>query len=217
MANFETHLLLGAGSGTLFAAAGIYTNQIQPIEGVAVFALATISGCLPDIDKTGSKPFQVLSHLISFVLPIVLLLHFKPMIGPGLWSNIIFYICFCALFYFILCPFIGKMTKHRGVMHSIPFAVLCGELTYLLCISNYDVLKTASKKMPLYLGMAVFFGYMTHLAADEVYSFYDKKEKRIRKKTSFGSALTMYSRISTPQANAVVYILVALAAFAING
>lgn len=217
MANFETHLLLGVASGTVFASAGLYTNQIQPVEGVAVVALATISGCLPDIDKTGSKPSQFLTHFLSFVMPIVLLLHFKPRIGPELWANIIFYIFFCAISYFLICPLIARMTKHRGVMHTIPFGVLCGELTYLFFTSDYQLLKTASKKMPLFLGTAVFVGYFTHLAADEFYSLYDVKKKKIRKKASFGSALTMYSRISTPRANFTVYLLVALVTFVIRG
>ena len=216
MADFKTHLGWSIGSGIILAAAGLHARHLKPIEGLAVTALAAIGGSIPDIDEEKSIPYRFFSHFLSLVMPIVILLHLKPKIGSELWINILFYIFFSAIIYKIICPIIKAMTKHRGVMHSIPFAILCGELTYLFFTSDYELFEPASKKMPVYFGVAVFLGHIIHLIVDEIYSMWDKKEKKIKIKKSLGTAFTMYSKDATLLANLMVYMLVILAAFAIN-
>ena len=179
MADFKTHLGWSIGSGIILATAGLQAHHLKPIEGLAVVALAGIGGSIPDIDKESSIPHRFFNHFLSLVMPIVILLHLKPKIGSALWINILFYIFFSAIIYKIICPIIKEMTKHRGVMHSIPFAILSGELTYLFFASDYELFKLASKKMPVYFGVAVFLGHISHLILDEFHSIWDKKEKKI--------------------------------------
>jgi hypothetical protein len=216
MADFKTHLGWSIGGGIILAAAGLHARHLMPIEGLAVTALAGIGGGIPDIDQEKSIPYRFFNHFLSLVAPIVILLHLKPKIGSELWINILFYIFFSAIIYQIIGPIIKKMTKHRGVMHSIPFAILGGELTYLFFASDYELFKLSSKKMPVYFGVAVFWGHIIHLVVDEFYSMWDKKKKKIKIKKSLGTALTMYSKDATPLANLMLYMLVILAAFAIN-
>ena len=216
MAKFEVHFPIGIISGVVLAAAGLNAHQIQPVEGVCVIALAAVGSCIPDIDSVSSIPHRYFGYFLTYGLPLILLLFLSPIIRSEPLLNVIFYSLFAVVSHRYLCPYVKTIFKHRGVLHTIPFALLCAELTYLLFVSDFELFDAASEKMPVYFGVAVFVGHISHLIADEFYSLYDEKEKTYKRKTSLGSALTMYSERSTPKINVTVYILVALTAFAIN-
>ncbi len=216
MAKFEVHFPIGIASGLLLAAAGLNAHQIQPIEGITVVALAGIGSCIPDIDQNDSKPYRYFCYFLSFVLPFIILLFLSPIIGSEHLINLLLYLILLAISYRYICPYVKTITKHRGVFHTIPFGLLCGELFYLLFISDFELFEAASEKMAVYFGAAIFIGHVSHLLTDEFYSLYDEKTKSYKKKYTFGSAFTMYSDRSTPQANFAVYILATLAAAAIN-
>ena len=96
-------------------------------------------------------------------------------------------------------------------MHSIPFAFLCGELTYLLFISDYDLFASISENMPFYSAMAVFAGFFTHLAAD-AYNSRKKKDNPYA-----GTCLVFWSdEYSTVGANIALYVLIGILFLAIQ-
>ncbi len=107
-------------------------------------------------------------------------------------------------------------------MHSIPFALLCAEVTYLLFISDFDLFASASEKMPIYFAAAVFIGYITHLLADELHALtWDGEKKKLIKNKMFGTAFTMYTNseahpVSTAWANIILYLMVVVFFFAIK-
>jgi hypothetical protein len=231
MAFFEEHLGWALGGGIILASMGLHAHHLQPIEGMVVVALAGIGGSIPDMDlnktgkknnkkpvETGSKPFRYFTLLLSLAVPILFLYHLNPKIGEDLWTNISLYIIFSTLIYRSIRSFLKSTTSHRGVMHSIPFAFLCAEVTYLIFVSDYSLFEYASKKMPEYFASAVFVGYLTHLLADEYCTVkWDKKKKKITKNQYFGTAFTLYShKRSTPEANLVLYFLVIMLFFAIQ-
>ncbi len=216
MANFEVHFPIGIASGILLAGAGLKAHQIQPIEAILVVALTAVGSCIPDIDHNDSKPYRYFCHFLTFVLPFIILLFLSPVIGSEHLINLLLYLVLFAVSYRYICPYIKTITKHRGVLHSIPFGLLCGELFYLFFVSEFEFFEAASKKMPVYFGAAIFIGHVSHLLTDEFYSLYDEEKKTYKKKYTYGSAFTMYSEKSTPQANIAVYILVVMATAAIS-
>jgi hypothetical protein len=216
MAGFEIHFPIGIASGIVLATAGLHAQQLQAIEGIVVVALAGIGSCIPDIDCETSIPHRYFNYFLRYGLPLIVLLLLSPMIGSYPVINLFLYLFLSVLSNRYVCPQIKTITKHRGVLHTIAFGVLCSELTYLFFISDFPLFEAASRKMAVYFGVAVFVGHVSHLIVDEFYSLYDEKSKTFKKKLSFGSAFTMYSDRSTPGANVAVYILASLAALAIG-
>ncbi len=215
MADFKTHLGWGLGSGIILAVAGLHAQQLKPVEAMLVVGLAGIGGSIPDLDVQTSRPSKLLAHCLSLAIPLVTLLHFKPKIGDELWINVFFFVLFSVVFYTVISLLIKKMTKHRGIMHSIPFAILCGELTYLIFASDYKLFAIASEKLPFFAGMAITIGYASHLLLDEYYSIY-LEGLRPKVKRSFGTAFKLYSKKQSIPLTLMVYLLVIVAAFAIK-
>lgn len=240
MANFEGHLSWGFGTGVILSVIGLKFHHIQPIEMAPVAILAMVGASIPDIDygrinatdsKTGrpiereSKPFQIFTSLLSLSISILsayYFYYFIPIINakikaiPGIIiSTIIFYI----IFYLAIRWLLKNVTTHRGVMHSIPFAILCAELTYLIFSSEYtltflaSLFKIASEKLPEYSAAAVFLGFISHLIVDEAHSIGWGRRNRT---SYFGTAFTMYSKNSSLLANFILYSLVIALLFAIN-
>jgi len=87
---------------------------------------------------------------------------------------------------FVLARALAKYTVHRGMFHSIPAAIIAGQVAFLLA-SGEDV------HLRIYKAGAVFLGYMSHLVLDEVYSI-EWYRGRLRLKKSFGTALKLISR-----------------------
>lgn len=225
MAQFEEHLGWAVGGGVFLAIAGLRAHHIQPWEALVVVALAGLGGSIPDIDKNDakaeSKPFKYFTGTLGVAAPFFIVDHLKPGIAIDPSTEIMLYLILSAIIYLSVRWLIRNTTRHRGVMHSIPFAVLSGQLTYLLFISDYFLLAPTSPKMPTYFAMAVFVGYLTHLLADELHSLYNFKDKKFEKKSSFRTAFTLYTGSktdpdATARANTILYLLVIVCFFAIQ-
>lgn len=114
-----------------------------------------------------------------------------------------FIITYFALSYFLirylLCEIVKKITSHRGIMHSIPFALLCAEAGFFIFIPSGIAMATA-------VGISVFAGFITHLVLDELNSIALRRGFIPKFKTSWGSALKLKS--GSTVANLIVYFLV---------
>ncbi len=84
-------------------------------------------------------------------------------------------------------------------MHSIPFAVLCGEIGYLLFVNS-------GTSMAIFAGGAVFLGCIIHLILDELNSITVKYFIIPVIKRSSGSAFKLWSGSSLP--NLIIYFLI---------
>ncbi len=97
-----------------------------------------------------------------------------------------------------------RYTKHRGMWHSIPAAMIAGLATFLVANSG-------DFEIRLFKSWAVVIGFVSHLLLDEIYAV-DWQGRRIRVKKSFGTALKFFSK--SRWANVVTYgklvLLVAL-------
>ncbi len=66
---------------------------------------------------------------------------------------------------FGIAALLKRYTVHRGMFHSLPAAVVFGEIAFLLA-SGDDVAAAGSTRPG-----AVVLGYLSHLVLDEIYSF----------------------------------------------
>jgi hypothetical protein len=124
--------------------------------------------------------------------------HIQPIVGSDPWMNIWFDVTLYPLCSFNFYKLNSKLKKdkttHHAAMHSIAFAVLCGELTYLIFILDYELFTFVSEKMPEYFATAVFVGYLTHLSADVVYA-----RKKVDNPYSNTSLVIYSDKFSTPK------------------
>ena len=149
--------------------------------------IGSIAGLLPDLDSDTGKPLTFLFQFMAILLPSIFF--FKAARFGG--NSPEFLICYFTLsylfIYYLLGSLIKKMTIHRGMMHSLPFALLCGGLGYLLFISS-------GQKMAFISGIALFSGCLIHLVLDELNSFTLKYGFIPVLKKSSGTALKLKSK-----------------------
>jgi hypothetical protein len=143
-----------------------------------------VSGMLPDIDSDSGKPLRESLAFAAAVVPMMMVERFQQF---GMKSETI--VLAGALVYLLVRFGLGAMlrryTVHRGMFHSLPAAVIFGEVAFLLA-SGPDV------RLRVYKAGAVVIGYVSHLVLDELYSI-QWSRGRLRLKKSFGTALKMFS------------------------
>ncbi len=128
--------------------------------------------------------------------------------GGDLTVMLLFFTTCYLMIQYLLCPLIKKLTVHRGIMHSIPFALLCGQITFLLFTQLADTVVMVAR----YCAIAVTMGALTHLLLDEFHSI-SFKGSRPKFKRSSGTALALYS--SNVGATLFVYLLLLSASYLI--
>ena len=163
MADFKTHLTGGVLSGAGFSAVGLFTNALTVTQAGAIFTVGTFAGLLPDLDSDTGRPLSLLFQLLSVIVPCAFFYKASQFGGASLEFLICYFVLAYLFLNYIVCPFIKKMTVHRGIMHSIPFSVLCGGVGYLL-------FEKSGKQVAFFGGFAILFGCLVHLVLDEINS-----------------------------------------------
>ncbi len=184
MANFNTHLQVGAIVSGVIATSLMAADLATPSQMGLYAVLGTIGSLLPDIDSDNSTPIKLFINAVSIWLGFVAL---------ALWAQdyslieiiILWTAVYLGIRYGIFTIF-TYITVHRGIIHSVPAAVFFWFCTTILL----DNLSDASILVSWTGGFMVFLGFLTHLILDEVYSvdLYNMTYKK-----SFGTALKFYS------------------------
>ena len=199
MAGFKTHLtggmLTGAGASTI----GLLSFNLNITQVFSVFVMGSLGGILPDLDSDSGKPLTLLFGTISVLLPALLLNRVIDTASISPEFLVSYFVCCYFAINSLICELIKKVTIHRGIMHSIPFAVLSGELSYLLFISSSHSLATV-------IGLTVFAGCCVHMILDELNSFSLKFGFVPTLKKSSGTALKLKS--ANQSANIFIYFLI---------
>jgi membrane-bound metal-dependent hydrolase YbcI (DUF457 family) len=207
MAGFKTHLFWGMTGSGILATAGYLQGHIDIKEANAVVILGTLGGLLPDLDSDTSKPLEYLFQLLSVLIPMLLYSFLKDRFSGDI-TNILLLFAFGYLtMQYFFRPIFKKLTVHRGIMHSIPFALLCGQMTFLL-------FSEISQIVAFYYAAAVFSGMLLHLIIDEFYAV-SFKGVIPRFKRSFGTALSLYS--SSLWTTLFIYFLLFFTSYLIVG
>ena len=198
MAEFKTHLTGGMVAGISIALGGSLFLKLNAVQTCAVFLMGVTGGILPDLDSDSGKPLAILCSQLSVLIPALLV----DRIVRDVNNSPEFLISYFVLSYFfinnIICEIIKKITKHRGIMHSIPFAFLCGGGAYHLFVPS-------GRHMAITAGVALFSGCIVHLALDELNSLTIKFGVIPVIKNSCGTALKF--RSGSGLATAFIYII----------
>ncbi|VEN75020.1 conserved membrane hypothetical protein [Candidatus Desulfarcum epimagneticum] len=200
MAGFKAHAVGGVAAGAGFSALGFYAHSLSLPQAAAVAIVGAVSGLLPDLDSDTGKPLAFMFHFISVLIPSLLFSHAARLWGTS--PELV--LCYFSISYVAIrhvgCALIKKLTVHRGVMHSVPFAVLCAGVGYLL-------FSDSGKDMARLCALTVFFGCMLHLLMDELNAFTVKFGFIPVLKRSTGTAMKLKSD-SLP-ATLLIYFLAA--------
>ena len=181
MAGFKTHItvssLLGAGYG---GAAFFMYGAPWPACALAG-GLCAVSGMLPDIDSDSGTPLRESMAFAAAVVPMMLLNRFQHL-GMSHESIILAGAAVYLTIRFGIAALLKRYTVHRGMFHSLPAAVIFGELAFLL--SSGD-----DWRLRAFKAGGVVIGFLSHLVLDEIYSV---QWSRGRLKNSFGTALKLF-------------------------
>jgi hypothetical protein len=204
MAGFKTHItvssLLGVGyGGTAYFMYGVPWPTCALAAG-----LCGVSGMLPDIDSDSSTPQRESLAFASAVVPMMLLHRFQHWGMSSPEMIVLAGAAVYALIRFGAAALLRMYTVHRGMFHSLPAAIVFGELAFLLA-SGDDV------RLRIYKAAAVSIGYLSHLLLDEIYSV--EWSHGLRLKSSFGTALKIFGQ--GVWGNLSVYLKLAVLAAAI--
>jgi len=201
LGNFKQHITCSTVTG--IAVGGIAYHFGMPPSACLVSAgLCSFAGMLPDIDSDTSKSFQECIYLTAGIGCILTAARLRNHVDPDLamlGGAFIF-----LLIRFGLAPLIKKITVHRGMIHSIPMAILCGQLVFFVV--------TGTVVERLVKAAALTIGFLSHLILDEVFSI-DSTGATLRLKRSFGTALK-WTNPKRPGSVMVIYSLVFIFGFA---
>lgn len=206
MANFKTHTTLGIIVGFFFSAVCLLFSTITNIW----IAFLIVFGCfvgsfLPVIDSNSGKPIKIFSVFFSFLFAIIGLYFFYKenyKIEILISAPIIIFL----IIWFPGTYLVKKLTKHRGIFHSIPMSFL----SFLMLLFFLDFFKIPLKDKFI-ISLSIMIGYLSHLILDEIYSLKLSKKKLLEKKKSFGTALKFYSKHK--KTSIFVYILILIFLF----
>ncbi|MBF0199903.1 MAG: metal-dependent hydrolase [Desulfamplus sp.] len=203
MSGFRTHLIGGmAAGGAVAAGTAIFKPALlDPVQLSALFITGTIGGILPDLDSDTGKPLSILFGLISILVPVA----FLEDLAQYFTITPEFLVTYFVICYFIInfpvCAAVKKITVHRGIMHSIPFAVLCAQASFFIFMPS-------GKSMAMAGAVSMLAGCITHLVLDELNSIVWKFGCIPVFKNSIGSALKFKS--SSLSATFLIYLLAGL-------
>ncbi len=202
MASFNTHLAVGITVSGIAAIAAMTFGLAEHSEVIPLFALCVIGSLLPDIDADASKPLQItltlLAILLAFFFTFTAAAHF-PTLGELLLIWFVSYLLIrWGVFYLFVC-----YTTHRGIIHSLPVALLVGIGSaavgyWLLALPPFTAWLA---------GAFVSLGFITHLLLDEL-SALNLLGARTRR--SLGSAMKLWYRASWRSSIAAYLLLVLL-------
>lgn len=185
MANYKTHVTVGAVVSSAVALLLLVKGHAT-VVGACIFAgVGTVGSILPDIDLHYSTPSKKLFYLFGGIAALIasmsamqnqLLLHETIVSAAGGF----------LLVRFGAREFFYQACDHRGAMHSVIVAVISAEITAIVAMHGFMFSRTNS----LIMAGFMFGGFLLHLLLDEIYSV-DFENRRIKR--SFGTALKLVS------------------------
>ncbi|MEI6650426.1 MAG: metal-dependent hydrolase [Candidatus Moraniibacteriota bacterium] len=203
MADFKTHVSFGIALGILGVIGSISTALGGgSAELLALFIAATLGSILPDIDSDSGIPFHTVFGSLSLIFGTLTLIDLSRQATLSL-SSVLIRSAGVSLFVWLIVGTIFKhFTKHRGMAHSIPGAVLSGLVAFFIASSAHF-----SEKEAFIIGNFVLLGYLIHLLLDEMYAAVNFDGIPFIPKHSLGTAMKLFSHSFT--LNVILYGVIA--------
>ncbi|MFK7770199.1 MAG: metal-dependent hydrolase [Mariniblastus sp.] len=183
MADFKTHITTSTIIGCVYGGAGFYVFQQPAAHCLIAGSLCSVAGMLPDLDSNSGIPQREMLSFVSVIVPMLMLPRFEAL---GLTTEHMVFLAgvMYATIRFGVGGLFKRFTKHRGMWHSIPAALIAGMVTFMVCLST-------DLEIRLFKSWAVVLGFVSHLVLDEVYAV-NWEGKLPKTKKSFGTALKFW-------------------------
>lgn len=223
MANYQTHRNIGITSSLIVTSLFVANSNLINFEPlnfgynldinyytiVLAFIIGVIGSLAPDIDLETSIParmFRFAFYSASFILSIYFINDININQYIKLDDNIsnILTIIISIIISILIIKLFERNVIHRGLFHSIPFALFLSLSFYELGNLINEFIEIDLNSMVI--GSLFLTGYITHLLLDEFYSV-DFKNNRI--KGSIGTALKLFSTKNT-SAYILLYIVIGI-------
>ncbi|ADU65583.1 metal-dependent hydrolase [Desulfurispirillum indicum] len=183
MAMFDTHLAAGTVMSGALATLAVTHENVPLSLALGLVLAGTLGSVLPDIDAPQSRPTRVM--LSIFAMALSLLICIRLVSSIPFWALPLLYgICFLGL-RVVLESVLQRFAVHRGIIHSIPAALVATTAT---AVASHTLLGSSALQS-WWLALFVLAGFLIHLVMDEVYAVNISGAKL---KRSFGSALKLY-------------------------
>ncbi len=188
MADFKTHLTIGSAVGFILATFSYVWQWVDNVlYALIVFLVTSIASFLPDMDSDSGLPVKIIFTIYGyFAAGVTVYYTYKQ--GLGVFLGLLLAAVVYFLVYVVIAKIFEKYTRHRGIFHSIPAALISFFLTLYLLKGSQIPLRTQFA-----IALGTFVGYLTHLILDEIWSlkYITEEEGRVslRVKKSFGTAL----------------------------
>jgi len=183
MANFNTHFTVAATASAVVSGTLLSMEVVSPEQAVIAFALGTLGGLLPDVDSAHSTSIKVGFNVLSLLMTIMFIF-MKSSTYSLVEMLIMSALVFAGIRYGFLEIF-RKISKHRGMFHSVPVALIWGIVVAILMHVFFGLNALVS----WVYGFMITVGYLVHLILDETYSV-DLGNRRVKK--SLGTAFKLY-------------------------
>lgn len=185
MADFKTHITTSTALGVVLGGVGHFVFDVPLEHAVVAGGLCSVAGMLPDLDSKSGIPQREMLSFVSVIVPMLMLARFEAMRLTN--EDKVFV---ASVLYVVIRFGIGglfrKYTKHRGMWHSIPAAMIAGLAFFLVCLSN-------DFEIRLFKAWAVVLGFVSHLFLDEIYAV-NWEGKLPTTKKSFGTAMKFFGK-----------------------
>ncbi|MDZ4820724.1 MAG: metal-dependent hydrolase [Planctomycetota bacterium] len=183
MAGFKTHITTSTTIGVVGALVARFGFGVPDETCVLAGGLCSISGMLPDLDSHSGVPLRESLAFAAAAIPAILARRFERM-GMPFETRIMVCMVLYLVIRFGVAKLLKRFTVHRGMFHSIPAALIAGEVTYL--VFEHD-----SPHLRYFIAGAVVVGFMSHLILDEIWSI-GVRRGRIYFKSSSGTAIKFW-------------------------
>lgn len=203
MGNFGHHLVGSVIAGGVCSAAAWYGLHVNIADAAACGLICGVSGLVPDIDSPVSRPSDIVANIAGALAPMFALQSFNSSAySPSQLLIIAFAVYLCARFG--LRALIGKFTVHRGMIHSIPAAIIWGAIVFLAFRRSPGLSQNI-------MAAGATIGFAVHLLIDEMFSLVDISGGKFAPKASSGTALKFFGPSLLP--NLLTYFLLAIALY----
>ena len=185
MADFKTHITTSTALGVIFGGVGHFGFNVPLEHAIVAGGLCSVAGMLPDLDSKSGIPQREMLSFVSVIVPMLML----PRLEALNFTNedkVFFASVAYVLIRFGVGGLFRKYTKHRGMWHSIPAAMIAGLVTFVICLST-------SFEIRLFKAWAVVLGFVSHLFLDEIYAV-NWEGKLPKTKKSFGTAMKFFGK-----------------------
>ncbi len=206
MADFKTHITASTAIGVVLGGVGHFIFDVPIAHSLIAGSLCSVAGMLPDLDSNSGIPQREMLSFVSVIAPMLMMPRLDAI---GLTTE---HKVFVAGVMYVLIRFgVGglfrRYTKHRGMWHSIPAALIAGLVTFMVCLS-------ADFEIRVFKAWAVVLGFVSHLFLDEIYAV-NWEGKLPKAKKSFGTALKFFG--NNRFANVMTYAKLVVLVFVIAG